>query len=86
MHPGVIATTLLHEMFDAGGDRPEYAASNILQVVSRSGDNGTYYDERRPAQPNPAAWTQSPKIGSTSSPTLHWQLSCRESDKAEVRS
>ena len=55
MHPGVIATTLLHEMFRAGGDRPEYAASNILQVVSRSGDNGTYYDERRPAQPNPAA-------------------------------
>jgi hypothetical protein len=37
MYPGVIATTLLHQMFDAGGDRPEHAASNILQVVSPAG-------------------------------------------------
>jgi NAD(P)-dependent dehydrogenase (short-subunit alcohol dehydrogenase family) len=55
MHPGVIATTLLHEMFAAGGDRPEHAASNILEVVAHSGDNGTYYDEQRPARPNPTA-------------------------------
>ncbi len=55
VHPGVIATTLLHEMFGAGGDRPEHAAGNILQVTSSSGDNGTYYDERRPARPNPTA-------------------------------
>jgi NAD(P)-dependent dehydrogenase (short-subunit alcohol dehydrogenase family) len=57
MHPGVIATTLLHEMFAAGGDRPEHAASNILQVISHSGDNGTYYDEQRPAGPIPPPWT-----------------------------
>jgi hypothetical protein len=72
MHPGVIATTLLHEMFGAGGDRPEHAASNLMQVVSNSG-------QRRPI---PSPWTQSPKIGSTSSPRLHWRLSCRESDKS----
>jgi hypothetical protein len=69
MHPGVIATTLLHQMFAAGGDRPEHAASNILQVVSRSGDNGTYYDERRPAQPNPAA------LDAATQDRLH-QLTC----------
>jgi len=55
MHPGVIATTLLHQMFGAGGDLPEHGASNILQVASHTGDNGTYYDEQRPASPNPTA-------------------------------
>lgn len=55
MHPGVIATTLLHQMFGAGGDPPEHGASNILQVASHTMDNGTYYDEQRPASPNPTA-------------------------------
>jgi NAD(P)-dependent dehydrogenase (short-subunit alcohol dehydrogenase family) len=55
IHPGVIATGLLHAMFGAGGARPERAAANIVEVAGRSGDRGTYYDETRPAEPNPAA-------------------------------
>jgi NAD(P)-dependent dehydrogenase (short-subunit alcohol dehydrogenase family) len=55
MHPGVIATDLLHAMFSIGGDSVEYAAANLLEVVSLTGDNGTYYDERVPASPNPIA-------------------------------
>ncbi|WP_162605526.1 SDR family NAD(P)-dependent oxidoreductase [Jiangella ureilytica] len=55
IHPGVIATGLLHAMFSAGGDSPEHAAANLLDVVRRDHDNGTYYDERRPATPNPVA-------------------------------
>jgi hypothetical protein len=55
MHPGVIATDLLHAMFSIGGARPEAAAAAILDVAGRTGDNGTYYDERMPADPNPLA-------------------------------
>jgi NAD(P)-dependent dehydrogenase (short-subunit alcohol dehydrogenase family) len=55
MHPGVIATGLLHAMFAVGGDPPEHAAANIQYVASLRDDNGTYYDERRPASPNPEA-------------------------------
>ncbi|BCB80838.1 SDR family NAD(P)-dependent oxidoreductase [Phytohabitans flavus] len=54
-HPGIIATRLLHAMFAVGGDRPEHAAANIAHVASLRDDNGTYYDERRPAPPNPEA-------------------------------
>jgi hypothetical protein len=82
MHPGVIATTLLHEMFRAGGDRPEHAASNILQgyPAARITAHTTTNGGRR--SPIPPPWTQSPKIGSTTSPPLRWRLSCRESDKS----
>jgi NAD(P)-dependent dehydrogenase (short-subunit alcohol dehydrogenase family) len=55
MHPGVISTRLLHSMFPIGGDRPERAADRVVAVASRSGDNGTYYDEATPARPNPLA-------------------------------
>lgn len=55
LHPGVIATGLLHAMFAAGGDRPESAARAIVDVAGRAGDSGTYYDEARPADPHPAA-------------------------------
>ena len=55
MHPGVIATGLLHAMFGGGGDAPERAAHHIVEVVDRSHDNGTYYDETRAAEPNPLA-------------------------------
>jgi NAD(P)-dependent dehydrogenase (short-subunit alcohol dehydrogenase family) len=54
-HPGVISTGLLHAMFAIEGASPERAASNIEYVASLSGDNGTYYDERRPQWPNPQA-------------------------------
>jgi NAD(P)-dependent dehydrogenase (short-subunit alcohol dehydrogenase family) len=55
MHPGVISTPLLHAMFSIAGDRPEYAAANVVDVIEHRDDNGTYYDERRPAAPNPQA-------------------------------
>jgi len=55
MHPGVISTELLHAMFSVGGDPPNHAAANIWHVAGLSNDNGTYYDERWPAQPNPQA-------------------------------
>jgi len=55
LHPGVIATGLLHAMFGGGGDRTERAAETIVEVVGRSHDSGTYYDTTRPAAPNPVA-------------------------------
>ena len=55
VHPGVIATDLLHSMFSIGGDAPEHAALALVEVVGRSRDNGAYYDEARPAEPNPLA-------------------------------
>jgi hypothetical protein len=42
-------------MFGAAGDPPEHAARNLVEVAARSGDAGTYYDEARPAEPNPVA-------------------------------
>jgi hypothetical protein len=53
--PGVLATGLLYAMFAGGGGGPERAARALVDVTGRSGDSGTYYDETRPAQPNPAA-------------------------------
>jgi NAD(P)-dependent dehydrogenase (short-subunit alcohol dehydrogenase family) len=55
MHPGVISTRLLHEMFAIKGDRPEQAAAALLEVASRRGDNGTYYDGTTPALPSAEA-------------------------------
>jgi NAD(P)-dependent dehydrogenase (short-subunit alcohol dehydrogenase family) len=55
MHPGVISTRLLHAMFPVGGDSPEAAADRIVAVASGTGDNGSYYDEAKPAVPNPLA-------------------------------
>lgn len=55
VHPGVIATSLLHEMFAVRGDSPEHAAANILHVMQLNSDNGAYYDERRQASVNPQA-------------------------------
>jgi NAD(P)-dependent dehydrogenase (short-subunit alcohol dehydrogenase family) len=55
VHPGVIATDLLHAMFSIGGGSPEGAGRTLVAIAGRSGDNGTYYDETRPADPNPLA-------------------------------
>jgi NAD(P)-dependent dehydrogenase (short-subunit alcohol dehydrogenase family) len=58
MHPGVVSTRLLHSMFPIGGERPERAADRVVSVASRSGDNGTYYEEGTPVRPNPLALDQ----------------------------
>ena len=56
LHPGVISTDLLHAMFGAGGDTPDRAAANVVDaVLARGRVNGTYFDESRPASPNPEA-------------------------------
>jgi hypothetical protein len=55
VHPGVIATGLLHAMFAGCGGDPEPAARALVEVAGRSGDSGTYYDETRPAEANPVA-------------------------------
>lgn len=56
IHPGIIATPLLSELFHMSGDPPEHAAANIVALV-RSPNlwNGKYVDERREAAPNPIA-------------------------------
>jgi NAD(P)-dependent dehydrogenase (short-subunit alcohol dehydrogenase family) len=56
LHPGVITTRLLDSLFHTRGDPPAHAAANIVHVASTDEHvNGRYYDEQRPAQPNPAA-------------------------------
>jgi NAD(P)-dependent dehydrogenase (short-subunit alcohol dehydrogenase family) len=55
LHPGVISTRLLHEMFAVRGQPPEHAAQNIAHVMQLDDDNGTYYDEQTRAAANPQA-------------------------------
>ena len=55
VHPGVISTDLLHAMFGAGGARVEEAASVLAELTRRPVTTGAYYDELRPATPNPEA-------------------------------
>jgi hypothetical protein len=43
-------------MFAIRGERPDHAAANVLHVLTREDDSGTYYDERRPSTPNPQAF------------------------------
>jgi NAD(P)-dependent dehydrogenase (short-subunit alcohol dehydrogenase family) len=56
LHPGVIATGLLHAMFGAGGAPAEDGARTIMRLVRRpSPINGAYFDEDVPARPSPDA-------------------------------
>jgi NAD(P)-dependent dehydrogenase (short-subunit alcohol dehydrogenase family) len=56
LHPGVISTELLHAMFGSGGAPAEVGAHSIVSLVQRPvGVNGEYFDEDRPAEPNPDA-------------------------------
>jgi len=56
LHPGVIATGLLHAMFGGGGESADVGAHSIVSLVQRPvGVNGRYFDEDRPAEPNPEA-------------------------------
>jgi NAD(P)-dependent dehydrogenase (short-subunit alcohol dehydrogenase family) len=56
LHPGVISTELLHAMFGAGGAPAETGARNIVDLIQRPDSvNGQYFDENRPADPNPEA-------------------------------
>ncbi|MBQ1093587.1 SDR family NAD(P)-dependent oxidoreductase [Streptomyces sp. B93] len=56
LHPGVIRTTLLHAMFDIGGDSVTHGAQNVMNAALADGRwDGRYLDELTPARPNPAA-------------------------------
>jgi NAD(P)-dependent dehydrogenase (short-subunit alcohol dehydrogenase family) len=56
LHPGVIATELLHAMFGAGGAAVDRGASNIMALVEAPpGVNGAYFEEDVRAAPNPQA-------------------------------
>ena len=56
LHPGVITTRLLDSLFQMHGDSPAHAAANVVYVASTDEHvNGRYYDEQRPARPNPIA-------------------------------
>lgn len=56
LHPGVIATGLLHAMFGAGGAPADDGARNIMRLVRRpSPINGEYFDQEVRARPNPDA-------------------------------
>jgi NAD(P)-dependent dehydrogenase (short-subunit alcohol dehydrogenase family) len=56
IHPGVVTTRLLGELFGMRGDDPSHAAGTIVRLAgSPDRVNGLYYDEERPAEPNPLA-------------------------------
>ncbi len=56
IHPGVITTRLLGELFGMRGEDPSHAAGNIVRLAGTPDRvNGLYYDEGRPAEPNPLA-------------------------------
>jgi NAD(P)-dependent dehydrogenase (short-subunit alcohol dehydrogenase family) len=56
LHPGLVRTRLLSEMFSIEGAPPERGAANILHVARLPGSiNGRYFDEREPTRPNPMA-------------------------------
>jgi NAD(P)-dependent dehydrogenase (short-subunit alcohol dehydrogenase family) len=56
LHPGVIATGLLHAMFGAGGAPADDGARNIMRLVRQPRPvNGDYFDEDVRARPNPDA-------------------------------
>jgi NAD(P)-dependent dehydrogenase (short-subunit alcohol dehydrogenase family) len=56
VHPGVIRSRLLADMFSIQGAPPERGADNILHVARLPGSiNGRYFDEREPSRPNPTA-------------------------------
>ncbi|GIF46091.1 short-subunit dehydrogenase [Asanoa ferruginea] len=56
VHPGVIRSRLLNDMFSIQGAAPERGADNILHVARLPGSiNGRYFDEREPTRPNPTA-------------------------------
>jgi NAD(P)-dependent dehydrogenase (short-subunit alcohol dehydrogenase family) len=72
VHPGVIATGLLHAMFGAGGEAADRGARNLVSVAQHArGVNGAYFDERTVARPNAEA-LDIHKQDDLISQTVHW--------------
>ena len=55
IHPGVVATELLHAMFAVGGVPPSVGGSNLAAAVTAEVPSGTYLDETSPAEPSAAS-------------------------------
>ncbi|GAB4330503.1 MAG: SDR family oxidoreductase [Bacteroidales bacterium] len=58
LHPGVIATKLLHQSWGPGGDNLETGAGNITFLapgIRVKAPSGSYFVNRKPARPAPAA-------------------------------
>lgn len=51
LHPGVIATGLLHSMFGIGGSGAELGGLNLLAASTIAADSGSYLDELRSVPP-----------------------------------
>jgi NAD(P)-dependent dehydrogenase (short-subunit alcohol dehydrogenase family) len=55
LHPGVIATGLLHAMFGGGGSGTERGGANVAAATTVAAPSGSYLDERVVRRPNPIA-------------------------------
>lgn len=52
IHPGVVATALLHAMFNTGGVDTSVGGANLAGTLTRQFRSGSYIDESVPAQPS----------------------------------
>lgn len=55
IHPGVVATNLLHAMFAIPGVPTTVGGSNLAAAVTAEMPSGTYLDETSPSEPSPAS-------------------------------
>lgn len=55
VHPGVVATDLLHAMFAVRGVPTSVGGSNLAAAVTAEVPSGTYLDETSPAEPSAAS-------------------------------
>ncbi|PVG81044.1 short-chain dehydrogenase [Nocardioides gansuensis] len=55
IHPGVVATDLLHAMFAVRGVPTSVGGSNLAAAVTAEVPSGTYMDETSPAEPSAAS-------------------------------
>jgi NAD(P)-dependent dehydrogenase (short-subunit alcohol dehydrogenase family) len=53
IHPGVVATALLHAMFSTGGVDTSVGGANLAGAVTQRLPSGSYMDESTPAVPSP---------------------------------
>lgn len=55
VHPGVVATGLLHAMFAIDGVPPTVGGDNLAAALSARVPSGTYLDETAPSEPSAAS-------------------------------
>lgn len=52
IHPGIVATGLLHAMFAIGGVPPSVGGDNLAAATTAHVASGAYLDETRPSEPS----------------------------------